>query len=91
MTEINLSTSLQYIKNVGSARAKVLSEIGLEDSEDLLYYFPRRHLDRTTVTAISLLKKDMITTIVGKVRLVEKEKPGKENYFKLFYPTGQVF
>ncbi|HBU78592.1 MAG TPA: hypothetical protein DEF18_10870, partial [Muricauda sp.] len=38
MTEINLSTFLQYIKNVGPARAKVLSEIGLEDSEDLLYY-----------------------------------------------------
>ena len=82
MTETNLSTSLQYIKNVGPARAKVLSEIGLEDSEDLLYYFPRRHLDRTTVTAISLLKKDMITTIVGKVEACGERKTRKGKIFQ---------
>ena len=91
MTEINLSTSLQYIKNVGSARAKVLSEIGLEDSEDLLYYFPRRHLDRTTVTAISLLKKDMITTIVGKVETCGERKTRKGKLFQAVLSDGTGF
>ena len=88
MTEINLSTSLKYIKNVGSARAKVLSEIGLEDSEDLLYYFPRRHLDRTTVTAISLLKKGMITTIVGKVETCGERKTRKGKLFQAVLSDG---
>jgi len=88
MTEINLSTFLQYIKNVGPARAKVLSEIGLEDSEDLLYYFPRRHLDRTTVTAISLLKKDMITTIVGKVEACGERKTRKGKLFQAVLSDG---
>ena len=88
MTEINLSTSLQYVKNVGPARAKVLSEIGLEDSEDLLYYFPRRHLDRTTVTAISLLKKDMITTIVGKVETCGERKTRKGKLFQAVLSDG---
>ena len=88
MTEINLSTSLQYIKNVGPARAKVLSEIGLEDSEDLLYYFPRRHLDRTTVTAISLLKKGMITTIVGKVETCGERKTRKGKLFQAVLSDG---
>ena len=91
MTEINLSTSLQYIKNVGPARAKVLSEIGLEDSEDLLYYFPRRHLDRTTVTAISLLKKDMITTIVGKVEACGERKTRKGKLFQAVLSDGTGF
>ena len=91
MTEINLSTSLKYIKNVGSARAKVLSEIGLEDSEDLLYYFPRRHLDRTTVTAISLLKKDMITTIVGKVEACGERKTRKGKLFQAVLSDGTGF
>ena len=91
MTEINLSTSLQYIKNVGPARAKVLSEIGLEDSEDLLYYFPRRHLDRTTVTAISLLKKDMITTIVGKVETCGERKTRKGKLFQAVLSDGTGF
>ena len=88
MTKTNLSTSLQYIKNVGPARAKVLSEIGLEDSEDLLYYFPRRHLDRTTVTAISLLKKDMITTIVGKVETCGERKTRKGKLFQAVLSDG---
>ena len=91
MTEINFSTSLQYIKNVGPARAKVLSEIGLEDSEDLLYYFPRRHLDRTTVTAISLLKKDMITTIVGKVETCGERKTRKGKLFQAILSDGTGF
>ena len=91
MTEINLSTFLQYIKNVGPARAKVLSEIGLEDSEDLLYYFPRRHLDRTTVTAISLLKKDMITTIVGKVETCGERKTRKGKLFQAILSDGTGF
>ena len=91
MTEINLSTFLQYIKNVGPARAKVLSEIGLEDSEDLLYYFPRRHLDRTTVTAISLLKKDMITTIVGKVETCGERKTRKGKLFQAVLSDGTGF
>ena len=88
MTEINLSTSLQYIKNVGPARVKVLSDIGLKDSEDLLYYFPRRHLDRTTVTAISLLKKDMITTIVGKVETCGERKTRKGKLFQAVLSDG---
>jgi ATP-dependent DNA helicase RecG len=91
MTETNLSTSLQYIKNVGPARAKVLSEIGLEDLEDLLYYFPRRHLDRTTVTAISLLKKDMITTIVGKVETCGERKTRKGKLFQAVLSDGTGF
>ena len=91
MTEINFSTSLKYIKNVGPARAKVLSEIGLEDSEDLLYYFPRRHLDRTTVTAISLLKKDMITTIVGKVETCGERKTRKRKLFQAILSDGTGF
>ena len=91
MTEINFSTSLKYIKNVGPARAKVLSEIGLEDSEDLLYYFPRRHLDRTTVTAISLLKKDMITTIVGKVETCGERKTRKGKLFQAILSDGTGF
>ena len=88
MSETNFSTSLQYIKNVGPARAKVLSEIGLEDSEDLLYYFPRRHLDRTTVTAISLLKKGMITTIVGKVETCGERKTRKGKLFQAVLSDG---
>ena len=65
---IQLDTSIQFIKGVGPARSKALSEIGIETVEDLLYYFPRRHLDRTTVTNCNELKKDSVVTVVGTVK-----------------------
>jgi len=55
---ITLSTSLQSIKGVGPARADALSAVGINTVSDLLHYYPRKHLDRTTVTPISKLKRD---------------------------------
>jgi len=65
---IQLDTSIQFIKGVGPARSKALSEIGIEKVEDLLYYFPRRHLDRTSVTNCNDLKKESVVTVVGIVK-----------------------
>jgi len=65
---IELNTSIQYIKGVGPARAEALSKVGIETVEDLLYYFPRRHLDRTTITTCNNLKKDSIQTVVGVIK-----------------------
>ena len=65
---IQLDTSIQFIKGVGPVRSKALSEVGIETVEDLLYYFPRRHLDRTTVTNCNELKKDSVVAVIGKVK-----------------------
>lgn len=65
---IQLSTPIQYIKGVGPARSDALSQVGIKTVEDLLYYFPRRHLDRTTVTLCGNLQKDSVVTIVGVIK-----------------------
>jgi len=65
---IKLTTSIQNIKGVGPARAKVLEQNDINNICDLLYYFPRRHLDRTTVTACNKLEKDSNVTVVGTVK-----------------------
>ena len=65
---IELNTPIQYIKGVGPTRAEALSKVGIETIEDLLYYFPRRHLDRTSVTQCNNLKKDTVVTVVGIVK-----------------------
>ena len=49
MSLLTLSSSLKYIKGIGPVRTQVLSEMNIQTVGDLLYYFPRRHLDRTTV------------------------------------------
>lgn len=62
-----LDTPVQYVKGVGPKRSEVLENEGAKSVLDLLYYFPRRHLDRTTVTPIRNLQKDAVATVVGKI------------------------
>ncbi len=64
-----LNTSVQFLKGIGEKRAESLKEVGVRTVLDLLYYFPRRYLDRSHITRIKDLREDLTTTIVGQVRL----------------------
>ena len=44
-----LETPIQYIKGVGPRRAQVLESLNIYTIKDLLYYFPRKYLDRTSI------------------------------------------
>ncbi len=59
--------SVQYLKGVGPARKKILSNLGIESIEDLLYFFPRRYEDRTQVTPLNQIKIGEFQTVTGKV------------------------
>ncbi|MFH1227122.1 MAG: ATP-dependent DNA helicase RecG, partial [Planctomycetota bacterium] len=48
-----LSDSIQYLKGVGPARAKLLNRLNIYTLQDLLYYFPRTYLDRSKLKPIS--------------------------------------
>lgn len=76
MAEITLDTPLQFIKGVGPKRAEVLSDHGLKTVHDLLFYFPRRYLDRTSVLPIAETRIDESSTIIGTVR-AHGQLPGK--------------
>lgn len=85
----DLSTSVQYIKSVGPKRAEAFSKIGIRTVEDLLYYFPTKHLDRTTilntakVAQIVLNGFDGELTVIGKVVDTELIRYGKKQIFKV--------
>lgn len=89
---IQLNTSIQFIKGVGPARSNALKEVGIETVEDLLYYFPRRHLDRTSITSCNNLQKDTTATIVGIVKStgVKTIKRGKLFQVLLEDGTGHI-
>ncbi|HHN48747.1 MAG TPA: ATP-dependent DNA helicase RecG [Bacteroidales bacterium] len=54
-----LNTSIEYLKGVGPARAELLrKELNVHTYEDLLYYFPFRHVDRSEVISISNINSD---------------------------------
>lgn len=66
-----LTESLRYAKGVGERRARVLEEHGVRTVRDLLHYFPRRYLDRSTTTPISALRSDSgPVTVVARVQSV---------------------
>ncbi|MHB1685962.1 MAG: ATP-dependent DNA helicase RecG [Ignavibacteriaceae bacterium] len=84
-----LSQSVQFIKSVGPKRAESFKKIGITTIRDLLFYFPSRHLDRTTTLSASKAYGYLLNgfngeiTIIGKV--VEKEKLnfGKKELLKV--------
>jgi len=55
------------MKGVGPAKKKLFGNLGVETVEDLLYLFPRRYEDRTSMTAIKDIRIGEYQTVCGKV------------------------
>jgi len=64
---MNLNSEVQYLKGVGPRRAMILAGVGIRTIGDLLYYLPRRYIDRSMIVPIGSLKANMSATIIGKV------------------------
>ena len=64
-------TDVTYIKGVGPKIAYMFNKLGIYTANDLLYYFPRKHIDYSTRTRIRDLKDGENTTIFGVIKSVE--------------------
>lgn len=73
----SITGNLQYIKNVGPERAKLLHKLGLETINDLLYHFPRKYEDRSNLKKSYELIDGEIETISGTVVASQDIKPRK--------------
>lgn len=52
-----LSQPVQFLKGIGERRAEVLVKYGVKTFHDLLFYVPRRYIDRTAVVTIVELRR----------------------------------
>ena len=86
-----LDTPVQFVKGVGPKRSAVLETEGVTAVRDLIYYFPRRHLDRTTVTPIRNLEKDISATVVGKVEAGGIRTSKRRKYYQMIVNDGTGF
>ena len=92
-----LDESVQYLKSVGPKRAESFSKIGIKSIRDLLYYFPSRHLDRTTVLSAAkaygylMNGYDGELTVIGKVFEKEKKRFGKKEVLKVQFRDATGF
>ena len=63
----NLSISARYIKGVGPVKSGLLSKLGIETVQDLLYCFPRRYEDRSKIKKVAEARPGNFETIRVKV------------------------
>lgn len=83
---------IQYLKNIGPARAEIFKRLGILNLEDLFFYFPRRHIDRTTIKKISCAIPGEKETLLGKVIHTEEFRPRKHIYiFKAVIYDGSSY
>ncbi len=78
---------IEKLQGIGCKRAMALQEVGIQTVGDLLYYFPRRYLDRSTVSKIAELRPDQQATVVGRV-IGFGLKKGRRNRFILSVSDG---
>jgi len=75
---LNLQTSVRYIKGVGPKKSEVLNRLGLDTVGDVLFYLPRRYEDRSNLRPIKEVRIGEAQAIKGEVLTfgVRKTKKG---------------
>jgi ATP-dependent DNA helicase RecG len=85
-----LEQPVERLQTIGPKRAYALKSAGIVTIEDLLYYFPRRYLDRSTVIPIHQLKAGQEYTIIARVSRLGIKR-GRRNRFILIMTDGEDF
>ncbi|MFA8342286.1 MAG: ATP-dependent DNA helicase RecG [Rhodothermaceae bacterium] len=91
----SLTQSVHYLNSVGEKRAKAFSDIGIETIYDLLYYFPTRYLDRSTLIDSNKVFQyinngyDGEVTIIGKVTAKDHVRYHKKQFFKVSFVDNE--
>ncbi len=63
-----LEQGVERVQGITGRRVEALAEAGVRTVRDLLHYYPRRYLDRSSVVSIKELRADMTSvTVVGTV------------------------
>lgn len=92
-----LKNSVQYLKSIGPKRAESFKKIGISTIRDLLFFFPSKHLDRTTILSAVKAYGYMINgyageiTIIGKVYEVETIRFRQKQILKVQFRDSTGF
>ena len=70
-SKLTFKSDVMYLKGIGPKIAYILNKLGIYTVGDLLYYFPRKHVDYSTRTRIRDLEPGETTTVFGTIRSVE--------------------
>lgn len=59
-----------YVKGVGPKVGNLLNKMGIFTAKDLLFYFPKRHIDYSSRTFIRELKEGEASTVIGTIKSI---------------------
>lgn len=86
--------SLAYLKGIGPKRAAILAaQLSLNNFEDLLYFFPRKYIDRTKLTRIADISPEQDTvSLLGTLSGfdIAKTKTGTRLLCRLSDASGSI-
>jgi ATP-dependent DNA helicase RecG len=92
-----LKKSVQYLKSIGPKRAESFGKMGIVTVRDLLFFFPSKHLDRTTILTAIKAYAHLVNgyegelTIIGKVYEVEKIRYRQKQILKVQFRDNSGF
>ena len=85
---LELNSSISIIEGIGVLRQKILNEYGISTINDLLYNFPRRHLDRTTITPIKEIHKGDKVTLIATIETYGEKPIRRGKIFQVIVSDG---
>jgi len=88
---LELTSPVSVISGLGPARVKILNEKGVFTINDILYYFPKKHVDRTSITPINKIVKGNIITIVASIETYGEKTIRKGKMFQVIVSDGTGF
>ena len=93
MSEIknSLNTSINNIKGIGPKKLQAFNNISINSVIDLLNYYPRRYLDRTTIKLIKDLKLNDNVTILGNIEVCGIRRTKNRTLFEAIISDGSGF
>ncbi len=71
-----LELPVAYLRGIGPRKASAFKQVGVNTLRDLLYYVPRRYIDRTTATKIGSIRGETKgeVSIIGRITEVQMVK-----------------
>ena len=90
-TYISLNTSIKELKGVGPKKLQAFNNSSIYSVIDLLNYYPRRYLDRSTVKLIKDLKINDNVTILGNIEVCGIRRTRNKTLFEAIISDGTGF
>jgi len=88
---MTFDAKISSLRGVGTRKAEALAEINIFTVADLLEHYPRRYLDRSTVSYTTDLQKDINATVVGRVTGLQMRRGRKRSWFEMVVADERGF